>query len=447
MVARETLSRLLSIAIPIALLALIGFSAVPYGTAEFWWKGFIVCGVFAVTILWLLEGYLSGSWSTGGEKLFLPILALVIFAALQSFPLSTSNAWKAISVDPFSTRFFALQLLALTLAGAMLFRYFPSETGIKALVYVVLGIVVISALFGIVRQTMQHELGFGLPLIKPDQGYGQFINRGHFAFLMEMGFGLALGLVLGRGARRERALIYLAVLLPIWTALVLSNSRGGLLAMLVQVIGAFLLFGFTAKLAGHASGPFTFLRSSSARVVLLLALVGAVVVGTFWLGGDRLANRIETSSEFDTNVEQRVNSRRNQIWVATWHMFAAHPITGVGLGAYWAALPTFHDASGTVTPEEAHNDYLELLASGGVVGFALGAWFLVLLFRRVSHNLKITKGFRAAACSGALIGIIGVAVHSLVDFGLHMLVNALVFTALIFLASATPFDTLVDTRD
>jgi len=34
-------------------------------------------------------------------------------------------------------------------------------------------------------------------------------------------------------------------------------------------------------------------------------------------------------------------------------MFAAHPMLGVGMGAYWASVPRFHDASGTLTPQEA----------------------------------------------------------------------------------------------
>jgi hypothetical protein len=37
---------------------------------------------------------------------------------------------------------------------------------------------------------------------------------------------------------------------------------------------------------------------------------------------------------------------------------------------------------------------------------------------------------------GALIGIFGVAVHSLVDFGLHVTINALVLTALVVIATA-----------
>lgn len=116
-------------------------------------------------------------------------------------------------------------------------------------------------------------------------------------------------------------------------------------------------------------------------------------------------------------------------------MFAANPIFGVGLGGYWAAITTYHDASGSLTPQEAHNDYLELLASGGILGGLLGAWFLLVLAKRITTNFRLASSFRRGAHYGAVLGIIGVLVHSLFDFGLHMLVNALVFAALIVIAT------------
>jgi O-antigen ligase len=116
-------------------------------------------------------------------------------------------------------------------------------------------------------------------------------------------------------------------------------------------------------------------------------------------------------------------------------MFKAHPIAGVGLGGYWAGITEYHDASGSLTPQEAHNDYLELLASGGIVGACLGGWFLVILARRVNASLHSANQSRRGARFGAAIGILGVLVHSLFDFGLHILVNALVFAALIVIAT------------
>lgn len=433
-----------------ALLGLIVLTAIPYATSHVWWKAAFVSIVFILAILWLVEGLISNSWFRDSWPLVLPLAALATLSLLQTvqFGKQGNNSagisfapWNAISADPYQTRFFALQLLALTLAGVLLFSYVSSEKRLRILINVVIGTAVASAIFGILRQTTQYNVGSLLPL-PPDVGYGQFINRNHFAFLMEMAFGLILGLLLGSGVQREKGLIYLAALLPIWIALVLCSSRGGLIAMLAQIGVAALLFSTLAR-KGRSGQPqskvLTITQSLPVRLILILALIVGVIFGTVWLGGDRLATRIEERTELNADDGgSRVGASRNDIWKATWRMFLAHPLLGVGMGGYWIAVPAYHDASGTMTPQEAHNDYLELLASGGLVGFGLGVWFAVIVVKRTRENIAARNRFRRAACLGAAIGIAGVAVHSLVDFGLHPILNALVFTTLIVIATSKP---------
>ena len=430
-----------------SLLGLLVLTAIPYGTAEAWWKALLICSILALTIVWLIEGFLSGYWISDGWSMILPMLALAVFSFLQSLPIGQTaiagvGTWNAISADPYQTRFFASQLLALTLAGILLLRYASTEGRLRTLIHFVIGVTVVSAVFGILRQTAQHKLGFGLPLLPLNSGFGQFINKNHFAFLMEMGLGLSLGMIFGGAAKREQTLIYFAAILPIWIALALSGSRGGFVAMLAQVIAAVLLFRPMARTHSTPipSNALRLLQSSPLRVLLLLVLIGAVVVGTLWMGGDRLATQIEAvPRDFGADyVASRQGVSRNEIWKVTLRMFAAQPVFGVGMGSYWAAVPEFHDASGLMRPQEAHNDYLELLASGGLLGVGIGIWFVVAVLRRTRQNLRSNNRFRRAACFGATIGIIGVAVHSLVDFGLHMMVNALILTTLIVIATSKP---------
>ena len=411
-----------------ALLGLLVIAAIPYGTVEPWWKAAFVCAVFAICILAIVEMWVSGSFKVPEGSILLPLLALSVLAFVQTLSFSSEQVAgltirSTISADPFQTRFFALQLLALTAWLALLYRYASTERRMRVLVYTILGVAVASAVFGILRQAAQHQTGFVLPLLRQGQGYGQFVNKNHFAYLMEMAFGLGIGIALAGGIKRDRLLIYVALLLPIWTALVLSNSRGGILAMLVQIISAVLLLGSR--------------RLTAVRVVLLVVLVAGVLFGTLWVGGDRLASNFENAtSELNTGeANMRAGVSRNEIWRATLKMFAAHPITGVGLGGYWIGITAYHDASGLMTPQEAHNDYLELLASGGVVGFAIGVWFLVSVIRAARANLAIDTGYTRALRLGAILGIIGAAAHSLVDFGLHIFVNAIIFLALIMIAS------------
>ena len=437
-----------------ALLSLIVLTAIPYGTVEPWWKAVFACLVFALCIGAIVEGLLIGglskSSSFAGHSVLLPLMTLAIFAFAQTISLGgvgdnpgniSPVLWNTISADPFQTRFFVLQLLALILTLALLYRYASTERRVRSLIYIILAVAVASAIFGILRQTTQHKVGYLLPLLKPDLGYGQFGNKNHFAFLMEMALGLGLGLILGGGVKRDRAMIFFAALLPIWTALVLSNSRGGILAMLSQLVIAALLF---TSIAPNPNGEaaqlrfFKLARSVALRLVLLTALVVGLLLGTLWVGGDRLVNTFEAArGELNPAASgSRGGATRNEIWRATWRMFTAHPTLGVGLGGYWVAITAYHDASGSLTPQEAHSDYLELLSSGGLVGVALLVWFAVTLIRLTRRNLKSADRFGRAARFGAVIGIAGVAVHSLVDFGLHLMANALVFIVLIMIATA-----------
>jgi O-antigen ligase len=421
-----------------ALVGLIILTPIPYGTVEPWWKAAFVCAVFVICIFAILDALMSRNDRIPGVSILLPMLALSALAFIQTFSLSSRTeanltVWNAISADPYQTRFFALQMLGLTAFLALLYRYASTERRVRVVVYAVLAVAVASAVFGILRQSMQQETGFILPLLRKAQGYGQFINKNHFAYLMEMAFGLGLGLILGGGVKRDRLMIYLALLLPIWTALVLANSRGGVLAMIAQIICAVLLLTSLRDYElPRIANTFAF------KTILLVVLVAGVLIGTFWVGGDRLATNFEGAGSEFTSDTLRQGASRNEIWRATLKMFAAHPILGVGLGGYWIGITAYHDASGLMTPQEAHNDYLELLSSGGVIGFALGVWFVVAVFRRMQENLLGDTGYMRAVRLGAILGIVGVAAHSLVDFGLHILVNAVVFLTLIMLATTRP---------
>jgi O-antigen ligase len=374
------------------LVCVLVFTQVPYGTVEPWWKAVFICAVLGIFILRIIENPIQINFNSP----VLPLLALALFAFVQT----------QISADALQTRFFALQLLALTAFLALLYRYAATESRIRLLVFIVIGIAITTAIFGILRQTTQHETGFLLPLLKPNQGFAQFVNKNHFAYLMEMAFGLGIGLVIFQTSKQR--VFYLALLVPISLGLLVSNSRGGILAMLAQVVVAALLL--------------------MKRSVLRIAFAGVLIAGVFL---------IAAVSDLTLNAAAaNEGASRYDIWRATLKLFAAHPLLGIGLGAYWIGITAHHDASGVLVPQEAHDDYLELLASGGLIGFSIGVWFVVSVVRLARKNLWSNTGFVRAARIGALLGIAGVAVHSLLDFGLHLMSNAVVFLTLIMMVTA-----------
>lgn len=419
-----------------ALLAVIALAAIPYGTVEPWWKAAFACLVFALaalSILWQLIGRESKR-SLKFPPLFFPVIGLIAFAAIQTIPWSRStiagvSVGQTLSADPFHTWQFAVQLLALLLLAWLLLLHTTTARRLRFLVDVIIAIGAVSAVFGLCRQAAQTRPGFVLPYLQPGYGYGQFINSNHFAFLMELVVGLALGMVVFGGVRGGRRVIYLIAAVPMWLALVLANSRGGISSMLCQVM--FLAAVFVSQRETSDKPNLSRTRRLVIRGALIVILLLGAVVTVVFVGGDPLAGKIDSLSvEMDRKTADFFSLRPN-IWRATWELIKAHPIAGSGFGGYWVAITEYHQGSGEASPQEAHNDYLELIASGGLIGLALGIWAAFAFVKTALKKVHGDDRFLRAAKFAALAGIVAVAVHSLVDFGLHLVINAAIFTVLI----------------
>lgn len=431
---RETLAQQLDRVIFAAALGLIGLTAVPYGSVEPWASATFECAAFALCALWMVEGGLRGEWRVGGIRLLAPVAALGCYALLQTIQTG-SGEWQSISADPFETRMFASRLFALVALGAVLFAHVTTARRLRALVTAVALTALASAAFGLVRQASQGEVeGFVLAHLSPGLGYGQFINQNHFALLMEMALGLLLGVVVGGGARRERLPLWLAAAVPVWAALVLTYSRGAVLSMCVMLT---LLLLNCRRVREPRPQPSTG-RAAAGRALLGACALAFAFVGAAWLGGGALLGRMEAipAEVRAEGAEGRAGVRRVEVWGATLRLWKEDATLGTGLGAYPTAITRTHDASGRWTPEAAHNDYLELLAGAGLPGLICGAWFVFVLAAGARRRLFDGDPFCRAACYGSLLGLAGVAVHSLFDYGLHITANACVFAALTVAATA-----------
>ena len=425
----------------VSLLALIVLVVIPYGAVEPWWIALYECAAFGLGTLWVSERLLRGSWSLKDRALLAPLAALTAFVFLQSVSLSWSGSGATISADAFETRLVFFKLLAFTTTFTLLAAYISNPRRLRLAIHAVLFVAVVSALFGIVRQALQpNEAGFVLPYLQRNSGFAQFINKNHFALLMEMAIGLASGFILGGGVKRNHVLLYVAALALMWTALVLTSSRGGILSTLTQIVFLTMILivspNQNRKTSQRSTNLGNFRRFVPAAVLGACLLV-TVGVSAIWLGGDLLVTRLESvSGEIRAAAGvPHAGVLRREVWSATWQLIKLHPVAGSGFGAYGVAITGFHNASGKWTPEAAHNDYLELLAAGGVVGTGFVIWFSAVFINRARRQLSGAAAIQRAACLGALTGIFGVVAHSAVDFGLHVTANAVVFICLVVFAT------------
>lgn len=426
-----------------ALLTVLIF-AIPYGTVEPRFKSAFAFVTAILGVIRLADKMLRGDLRVSEVRLMWPMIGVIVLAAIQIVPLPFGDAVS--SLDGYETESFILVFGSLIVCGEILFTYTNSVDRLRMLVGVVFAVAFGSALFGIARAAVAGgEYDLFEPYFRGEQAFGQFINRNHFAMLVEMALGLLIGILLRAELSEKKRFAGWLFACTLIYSLIAANSRGGLVSLAGLAVFAVFMHVFTrpvrpsyrsggeASFAGWLHGRFW--RKLAAASGLAVVVFGSIVFIVAFVGGDAVVSRIE---KIDSEIEAADNGRvnRNRIWRSTVELIKARPILGSGFGAYETAITEYDTSSGRFTLKQAHNDYLEILANGGLAALALFSIFGFLVFRRARENIAAVDPFRAACSLGAAVGIFGVLIHSIVDFGLHAVANALIFILLIVAATA-----------
>jgi O-antigen ligase len=171
---------------------------------------------------------------------------------------------------------------------------------------------------------------------------------------------------------------------------------------------------------------------------LMLGGVLLVVIGFLvWLGGNDLTQRLVS---IHAEARQEITGgMRTAIDRDGLHMFLKRPILGWGLGTFPIVYPQFRSFYTTFFVNQAHNDYLQLLVETGLAGFLIALWFLALMVRQAASKMKNwTETASGSLTVAALLGCVGILVHSALDFNLQIPANAAIFYVLCAIAAAAP---------
>lgn len=419
-----------------ALLALLILTPLPYGAVENWSIALWEVSVFGVVALWSLQAAINGRFSISLNSLVWPMLALLAVAVVQILPLASgaSGERQTISYSPFATSQFAIKLLA-SICFLLLFSTFVNtDERRNTAVKVMIGLCAIIALVGI-GQTYVGKL------LWQRGTFGPFVNRNHFAGFLEMGVGLAGGLLIGRAVKVEWMAVYGSCVLAMCAGIVLSASRGGVLALGAEVVFLALIAvpswfpgrsGKGAKGEDRPRRAGLLIRTAAALVIGAAAVIGAsVLVGSEGL----VQNFAQIQAETQGQLPASERFSRRDIWNSTIQLIKDHPLLGVGLGAFQFAYTKYDKSSGAQRVEQSHNDYLQVLADAGLIGGVIMLAFIILLFARGFAAAGTHDRRKRAIVFGALAGCFGIAIHSFVEFNLQVTSNAQMFLALAALST------------
>lgn len=263
---------------------------------------------------------------------------------------------------------------------------------------------------------------------------GTYVNRDHFAGLLEMVFPFALALAFARGekafgqAPQARGGWLRNVLLrPGLGPVVLWMFLSALL--LLGIVCSLSRMGILSALVATAFVAFLLVTSGHGRRAGAMVLTGFLCVAVslaLWMGIEPVLDRYAEPM-----------TGRLGIWADTLALIRQSPVVGIGLGTLGVAITPVQTVYLDKVIDHAHNDYLEFAAELGLPGaLLLFAALFWVLGRTVGAIYRPGRGFPKAAATGAAGGLAAILTHSLADFNLHIPANALVFAVLLGVAWA-----------
>jgi hypothetical protein len=346
--------------------------------------------------------------------------------------------WAPLSINPRSTRIAVLSLCALSLYLVGLsellhgrsLRSLPKALAIFAVPLGLFGIYSYERNNGLMywfweTQDVPYTLGGGT------NQFGPFVNRNHFGGWMLMTVCLLIGSLFARlerlmpqrrtrpqgrlewlgSAEANRLLLKIAAVLVAVISLIWSMSRSAM----VGFAGAAAAF---AWLALHRRR-----LDVKRRTAAVAALATVALAGVMWRGPAALFAWFQN--------ERDLLSR-----FATWRDAAGivrdFPLVGTGLNTFGDAMLFYQKSNHGFHMAQAHNDYVQLAAEGGLLVGVPAAAAAFLLGRAIHRNLGEarveSRGYWIRA--GAAVGLVAIAIQEVFEFSLQIPVNTLLFATL-----------------
>lgn len=359
-----------------------------------------VCWAVLVFVVYAVWRYATGDIEYVGR---LELLRVLVYAALFFAIINNLHRQETTQIIGFTLIF-----LAMAIAVCAIWQFLTRSGKVPAL----------SAL--IESFFFEHKTWY-FGRVYLERASGTYINPNHLAGLLEMLLPLALAYVLAGRARPVTKVFLGYAALVVLAGIAATGSRGSWVA---TGLSLFLLF---AALASHRS-----YRLPALAMLVLLIAGGSYFVAQNNPFQERLKQTF-VGGQVDLNT-------RGDIWDATIRMWRDHVWLGVGPGHYNARWREYRPPSVQLQPDRAHNDYLNLLVDWGIAGGVIVAALLVVLVlgvrktwgyvRRSEREFKSNRSDKFAFVAGATFGLVALAVHSVVDFNLHIPANAIIAVTL-----------------
>ncbi len=216
-----------------------------------------------------------------------------------------------------------------------------------------------------------------------EKAMGPILSYNHYGAFIEVLLPLAIYQAL---RRTDWPYLYAGMAATMYASVIACTSRAGTILSTVFVVVVVVLMYLRRMVAGRHAG------------VVLLRIASLLVLFTLVVGWQAVWNRL---------LQPDPMAFRRELDISSLRMIADHPWFGTGLGTWPVAYPKYAIVDAGVFANQAHCDWLQWAAEGGLPLFVLLAGLFVWALR------SSLKG--PYPCIWGL-GIVSVFIHACVDY-------------------------------
>lgn len=402
-------------AIRIGVCVAITFAIAAHGAVEGWSVGTLELMAAAMLLWWGIEAARGIVREIFWPPVLWPLAGLELIGLIQLAARTT--------LYPFLTKSELLLLTSYLLIAFLAVQAFRTPKQWRGFAWFMIWLGFVFGVFAILQDlTFNGKLYWVRELTVNAVPFGPFVNRNHFAGLMELLIPFGLSMLALRTMLRQQLPLAGFCTAVATGALFLSASRGGIFSFGAEV----LLF---AAILVLSRGEKRRLFSGLAVLAVAAALIG-------WLGIDQVVRRFA-----EIHNPEVTEARRIEIARGAWQIFLDHPALGTGLGTTISVFPRYETMYDGKVIDHVHNDHLELLAETGIPGGICWVAFIALLAYFGIRNFSFARDPAVRAVHlASVVACSGLLVHGLMDFNLHIPSNALLFYTLAAIGTSSPID-------
>jgi O-antigen ligase len=390
---------------------LLIFTPLARGSVQPWAVSAIHLVTLIALAIFLMQKSLTWDWKWIKTPLDLPLCCLLVLCLLSSvFSMHRQTSVHAL-----------ILLLNYLIIYYLTIHLTETRAQLKTLIYIIISIAAFLAVFGLFKRFGVNPFpwwDYGDIRYVPYRLSSTYGNSDHLAGYMEMSIPLVLGLfLLGYRSGKQFLVFYLTILL--FSALILSLSRGGWISAL------FALILMSVNLLSS--------EYFKHKKLLIISITGFIVLALIMLASTPVVERIRT---LEQGEEEGSFHNRMLRAKGTSEMIRDYPLLGTGPGTFAMVFTRYQPPGMGSRSFYAHNDYLHFISETGLLLIPVIIWMIITLYRTGLKKLKNPSRLVRGTTLGAMTGITAILIHSIADFNLHIPANAILFTVLAAIVTA-----------